>query len=79
MLGDDRQVRHPPAFELGVVLVGLGELHEVPDRPADHVLGTIEITLVLGERPRQHAGQVAPDGGFLGYHECFLLRHPCAA
>ena len=58
-VGDDRQVGHPPALELGVVLVGLGELHEVADGPADHVLGALEVALVLGERAGQHAREVA--------------------
>ena len=51
-LGHDRQVGHPPALELGVVLVGLGELDEVPDGPGDHVLRALEVALVLRERAR---------------------------
>ena len=65
-LGHDRQVGHAPALVLGVVRVGLGELHEVPDRPRDHVLGTLEEALALLEGPRQHAREVLPDGGLLG-------------
>ena len=52
LLGHDRQVGHPPALVLRVVRVRLGELHEVPDRPGDHVLGTLQLALLLLERAR---------------------------
>ena len=48
----DRQIGHPPLLVLGVVLVGLGELHEVADRPRDDVRVGLEVALVLGERAR---------------------------
>src|SRR4029453_1763091 len=32
----------PPLLELVVVLVGLGELHEVPDGPGDDVVGALQ-------------------------------------
>ena len=59
VLGHDRQVGHPPALELGVVLVGLRELDEVPDGPAEHVLGPLQPALALRERSRQYAREIA--------------------
>ena len=65
----DRQVGHPPLLVLRVVLVGLGELHEVADRPRDDVAVGLEVALVLGERAGEHAREVAPHGGLLGDDE----------
>ena len=73
-LRHDRQVGHPPLFVLGVVLVGLGELDEVADRPADHVLGRLEVAVVLGERAREHARQVATDRRLLRDDESLAHR-----
>ena len=69
-VGHDRQVGHAPLLELGVVLVGLGELHEVADRPRDDVLRALEVALVLAANgPGQDAREVAPDGRLLGDDE----------
>ncbi len=72
-VGHDRQIGHAPLLEARVVLVGVGELHQVPHRPGHDVLRTLEIALVLLKRARQHLGQVAPDGRLLRDHKC--LRH----
>ena len=71
MLGHDRQIGHPPLLELVVVFVGVGELHEVADRPRDHVVGALEKALAFGERTGQDASKVAPDGRLLGDDERF--------
>ena len=73
VLGHDRQVGHPPALVFRVVRFRFGELHEMPDGPRDHVLGTLEETLLLLERAGQHAREILPDGGLLGDQE--RLRH----
>jgi hypothetical protein len=65
----DRQIGHPPLLVLDVVLVGLGELHEMADRPRDDVLGTLQAALLLLEGSGQHAGDVAPDGRLLSDDE----------
>ena len=57
----DRQIGHAPLLVLGVVLVGLGELHQVPDRPRDDVRVGLEVALVLLERAGQRLGQVPAD------------------
>ena len=60
LLRHDRQVSHPPGLELRVVLVRVGELHEVPDRPRNDVVRTLQKALLLLERPLQYARQVPP-------------------
>ena len=65
----DRQVGHAPLLVLRVVLVGLGELDEVADRPRDDVLVGLEVALVLGEGAGEHAREVTPHGGLLGDDE----------
>jgi hypothetical protein len=69
LVGDDREVRHPPFLELRVVLVGLGELHEVADRPRHDVLVGLEVPLVLLERAGEDACEIAPYGRLLGDDE----------
>ena len=68
-IGHDRQVGHAPLLVLGVVLVRLGELHEVTHRPGDDVLGALEEPFLLLERSGQHAREVAADGRLLGDDE----------
>src|SRR5205807_1651497 len=58
-----------PALVLGVVLIRFGQLHEVPDGPRDHVLGSLQMAVLLLERPRQHAREVLADGRLLGYDQ----------
>ena len=52
LVGHDRQIGHAPLLVLGVVLVRLGELHEVADRPRHDVRVGLEVAVVLGERAR---------------------------
>ncbi len=57
----DRQVGHPPALELRVICLGFGQLHEVPHRPGDHVLRTLQPALLLsGTAPSVRAPSPAP-------------------
>ena len=72
-LRDDRQIGHPPALEFCVVRFRFGQLDEVPDRPRDHVLGSLEVALLLLERTGQHARQILSDGGLLCDQQ--RLRH----
>ena len=65
----DRQVGHPPLLVLRVVLVGLGQLDEMPDGPRHDVGRRLQIALALGERARQDPGQVAAHGRLLGDDE----------
>ena len=53
LLRHDRQIGHPPLLEAVVVLIGVGELHEVADGPRDRVVGSFQVALVLGERGRE--------------------------
>ena len=69
VVGHDRQVRHAPLLVLGVVLVRLGELDEVADRPGHDVVVRLEVALELLERAGQDARQVAADGRLLGDDE----------
>ena len=66
----DRQIGHAPLLVLGVVLVRLGELHEVPDGPRDDVGIGLQIALMLRERAREGLGQVPANGRLLGNDEC---------
>src|SRR3712207_7906515 len=67
-------IRRPPRSTLfpyttlfrSVVLLGLRELDQVPDRPGDDPVLGLEVALVLGERAVEDAHEVAPDGGLLG-------------
>ena len=43
-------------LNFGVVLVGLGELHEVADGPRHDVVVGLEVALVLLERAGEDAG-----------------------
>ena len=72
LLGDDRQVREAPLLQLRVICLGLGEPHQVPDRPGDQVAVALQVGLVLRlfEAAWQRRRDVAPDGRFLGYNEC---------
>src|SRR5213076_1417180 len=49
---DDRKVGHPPLLPLLVVLLGLGELDEVPDRPGDHIVVGLEEDRLVTRRAR---------------------------
>ncbi len=69
MIGDDRQVGHPPLLELGVVLVGVGKLDKMAHGPGDDVIGPLEVPVALAELAGQHADEVAPDGRLLGDDE----------
>ena len=53
--GHDRQVGHAPLLVLRVVLVGLGQLHEVADGPRHDVVVGLQVALVLLERAGEHA------------------------
>ena len=63
-VGHDRQIGHLPLLELRVVLVGLGELHEVADRPRDDVVVGLEVAVLLGERPGRTRVRSRPTDGF---------------
>ena len=75
-VGRDRKVGHAPALEALVVVLGLGQLDKVPDRPGDDVGVGLEIALGLGEGARKRAGQVAADGRLLGDYECLGAHFP---
>ena len=68
-VGHDRQVGHLPLLELRVVLVRLGELDEVADRPGDDVIVGLEVAVLLRERARENPREVAPHGRLLGDDE----------
>ena len=68
-LGDDGQVGHAPLLQPLVVVLGLGELHEVADGPGDDVLLRLEVRLVLLEAARERGREVAADGRLLGDDE----------
>ena len=71
LLGQDRQVGEAPLLQLRVVGVGLGQAHEVADRPGDHVLVAHEVGLVLRllEGARQRRREVARHRRLLGDDE----------
>ena len=77
--GHDRQVGHAPLLELRVVLVGLGELDEVPDRPRDDVLGTLEVALVASANgPGSTRARSRPTEGFSAMTSVLAMRRRVA-
>jgi hypothetical protein len=67
---DDRQVLERPLPALHVVLLGRGELEQMPDRRRDDVLVALVVIVVLlepAERPRDISG----DGRLFGDDQFF--------
>jgi hypothetical protein len=65
LLGDDRQVGHPPFLQLLVVDLGVDELDEMADGERDDVLVTLVVALFVLEVPRQRVREIAGDRGLL--------------
>jgi hypothetical protein len=61
---DDREIGHPPLLPLLVVLLRLGELHEVADRPRDHVRVGFEEDRLVARRARLRLRLRSLDGLF---------------
>jgi hypothetical protein len=77
LLGEDRQCLDRPPLQRLVVLLGLGQLHEVADGPRDEVLVGLQVALMLLEAPAERARIVLRHRRLFGDDE--LLSHVGAA
>ena len=71
LLGEDGQRLDRPALERLVVVLGLGQLDQVADRPRDDVLVRLEIALVLLEAAAERARIVLCHGRLFGDDKLF--------